>query len=824
MRRSSSRRATLSVAIALLAATSWANTAPASPAATTPPATSWSAATAGAEFHDGFIPYFWDAAGGRLLFSVHVGGPAFLYASGVSAGVGTIDPIIDRGSLGSMGLCHLERSGPRVLMVREQTAQRALAGGAAQRVVDESFPVSIVAAWPVLADSASVTLVDASELLHTDTQVTPALRDAHAGDWKPDAARTIFRPARSGAFPRNTELDATLTFTCDTPSPEMGAVLPDGHTMSVSVHHTFLQRPGPGFTSRESDPRIGYFPELFQDHTARLGSPIQHALAQRWRLLKKDPAAAVSEPVEPLVYYLDRGIPEPERSTIRRAALWWNHAFAVAGFRDAFVVRDLPEGATFLDARYSGIQWVNRVDRSWSFGQVQSDPETGEIVHAVAVLDSHRRRTTWKFWSLTTGDAPRRGAACAAGDAMLDDAFGALGDSLAMKRLAYLAAHEVGHTLGLGHNWAATTFGWGSVMDYLPPHIELDANGGFDLRNAYPGDIGSYDTLAIAWGYTPDAPSTQLDAMVRAALAHGVVLPVDSDPRWAEYDWGADPVAWLRTTAAVRTAILARFGSSQLRENAPVYELQERFAFAYLYHRFAVQAVQQTIGGQYATNALKGDGQTPVAWVPAKAQRAGLHALCDMLAPAQLAIPQNIVRELAPAPLDRPAVREQLASEAGNTFSVLTAARVAARLIAAPLLEPARLARCELSGAPDARDVEHALVNATWGMHEPGIRAPADARAAAQAALARVAQREVLDELLMLARRDDASPEVRATTYAELAALRRQLRALPLTTVTAHRALALRDLDNVLAASPVPSPALKISPAPPGRPIGGAPQ
>ena len=796
-------------------ATTLSQTHAALPPAVPPSAVaSWSASIpAGTEIHDGFLPYYWDATGGRLLLSVRVGGPSFLYASGVSTGVGTIDPIIDRGSLGSMGLCHFERSGPHVMMVREQTAQRALAGGAAQQVVVESFPISILAAWPVLADSAGLTLVDASELLHTDTEVAPALRNAHAGEWKPDAGRTLFRPARSGAFPRNTELDATLTFTCDAPSPDMAAVLPDGHTMSVSIHHTFLQRPGPGFTPRDGDPRVGYFPELFQDHSARPSDPILHALADRWRLVKRDPTAAVSAPVEPLVYYLDRGIPEPERTTIRRGALWWNHAFAAAGFRDAVVVRDLPDGATFLDARYSGIQWVNRVDRSWSFGQVQSDPETGEIVHAVAVLDSHRRRTTWKIWSLLSGEAPARGAACAAGDAQLDDAFGAAGDSLAMRRLAYLAAHEVGHTLGLGHNWAATTFGWGSVMDYLPSHVELNARGGFDLRDAYPGDIGSYDSLAIAWGYTPNATPAELDALVRAALARGVVLPVDSDPRWAEYDWGADPVAWLHTTSTVRAAILARFGATQLRRGAPMYELQERFAFAYLYHRFAVQAVQQTIGGQYATNAVNGDGQTPVAWVSAEAQRAGLHALCELLAPGQLAIPPRIVRGLAPAPLDRPTVREQLASEAGNAFSVLTAARVATRLVVAPLLDPERLARCGLAGAPDAHEVEHTLVEATWGAR-PAVESGA-------ASLARVAQREILDGLLALARRDDASPEVRATTYAELETLRRQLRALPPATNTAHRALALRDLDNALASSPLPSPALKISPAPPGRPIGG---
>ncbi len=783
-------------------------------AAAPPPAIS--ARTAGLERRDGFLPWYWDPGKGQLLLEVARLEEPFLYGVGIAGGAGVLEASLDRGQLGDLGVCRFTRVGRQVLLERLQTAHRADASDPERaRVVEESFPTSVLASLAVVAESGSRVLVDATAFLLNDTQVLAILRQAQQGEWNQDPARSAFRFERSGAFPRNTEIEARLTFSSDRPPDALAAVLPDGHTLSLTIHHTFLKLPEPGFHTRALDPRIGYFTQMYRDHAAPYTEPIERYLTCRWRLEKKDPAAAVSEPVQPIVYYLDRGMPEPERHAVREAALWWNRAFMEAGFRNALVIEDLPPGATFLDTRYSGIEWVSRAERAWSIGQTQVDPRTSEIVHAVALIDSHRRRTTSRVWQNLR---PPRGA-CDAGDSpdlswLAPGDPGVPEDSLVLARLAYLSAHEVGHTLGLEHNWAATTFGWGSVMDYLGPHIEL-RNGALDLSDAYPRDVGAYDRLAIRWGYTPDADSAGLDQMVREGLARGIVYPLTSDPRWAEYDWGSDPVAWLGTTLAVRRAILERFGAAQLRPGEPLYDLQSRFNLAYLYHRFAVQAAQQVVGGRYAVSALAGDGQTPQAWVPAAKQREALARLIECLAPGNLDIPDRVLEQLVPPPSGMEATRERFASEAGESFSPLTAARVLATLVVSPLLDPAHAARLTLATGPADLTLDEMLerlVEATWNPRP-------DASPRLQS-LRRVAQRVVLEGLMGLAARPEASPEVRAAALARLERLRRELHARRGDAATeSHLRLAERDLAEFLD-HPEGRRARPLPPAPPGRPIG----
>jgi hypothetical protein len=615
---------------------------------------------AGLKKQDGFLPYYWDEKKGEILFELS---PAaldreFLYFTGLGSGIGSTRMSADRSSFGGQGLCRFRRVGPRVLLIKENTSFRASHGSAdLQRSVELSFPTSVLGALPIESEQNGTLLVNATPLfLHDAVDLLSMLRapvavnGAPAGglgsSWRLDEERSVIDLDNTGSFPLNTEVEALLTFTSDSSSYWNQ---PEPHVISLREHHSFLALPEPGFEPRECDPRVGIGGEVFQDFSQPFDQPLTRCLAARWRLQKKDPNAALSEPVKPITFYLDRSIPEPVRSAARQGTLWWNQAFEQAGFKNAIRVEDLPEGANPMDARYSTIQWTNRAGRGWSVGQNHNDPRTGEILHAVVQLDSHRMRTASNYWqaAVTSGKNAEPALDSFAALDNLDPQTSA--EKVMTIRLALLTCHEVGHILGLDHNFVASTYGRGSVMDYFAPRIRIRADGSADLSDAYMEGVGSYDRFAIEWGYSQRKPNStakqekaRLNAIVQGSIAKGVVWGDYNDPRWNSYDDGPDPVTWLKEVMPVRDALLAHYGPQMLRPGEPNSLLTARFPLVYLFHRYALGAAINVVGSAKIPLGLSGDGQAPIILWPAESQKQAVSLVLSALQPAELEVPSKL--------------------------------------------------------------------------------------------------------------------------------------------------------------------------------------
>ena len=792
------------------------------------------ARTAGLERHDGFFPYYWDQKKGDILFELS---PAalqaeFLYFTGLGSGIGSIDVFADRSSFGAGAVCRFRRVGMRVLVIEENSNFVAPNGAPElQHSVEYSFPTSVLASLPVEAERDGTVLVDAEAFLVRDAfdllsqlrrpsravgGVVVREQSSKAGDWRLDKDRSVIDLEHTGSFPLNTEVEALLTFASDS---ESDLNQPDPHTMSIREHHSFVAMPALGYEPREQDPRVGFSSVSFQDFSQPYDRPLTRYVVNRWRLQKKDPNAALSEPVKPIVFYLDRAIPEPVRSAARMGALWWNAAFEQAGFRNALRIEDLPEGADPMDIRYPTIQWTNRSGRGWSVGQSHIDVRTGEIIHAVVQLDSHRMRTVNNYWESVMPSG--RDAAEPALDtfAALDNLDPRTSEEQVMlQRLALLTGHEMGHVLGLDHNFVASTFGRGSVMDYFAPRVEIRADGTADLSDAYMQGTGSYDRFAIEWGYSQGKAGSnaeehaRLDAIVRGAIAKGIAWGNTADPRWNSYDDGPDPVTWLKEVLPVRNALLAHYSPRMLRPGEPNSMFTSRLPLVYLFHRYALGAAINVVGSAKVPLSLAGDGQQPIVIWPAESQKEALQLALGALNPSQLNVPPEVWKALAPQE-NRDSDAERFVSSAGYLFSPQDGARAVAEIVVGGLLDPRRMQRLAVIAEQDNRfpspgSVVSALVAAAFSEA---------AKTAPERDLAGVVQTEVAERLMVLAANSEATPEVRAVALAGVREVQNVTKKNP------TRGPAIEQLDHeitlFLQNPEQNTPKLKSSGAPPGPPV-----
>ena len=743
---------------------------------------------AGLKRADGFIPYYWDAKKGELLLELTPQrlSEEFIYFTGLSSGVGSIAMFADRSTVGGSQLCRFVRSGQKVLVIAENMRFRAERGSPElKHSVERSFPISVIATLPIESEQGDTVVVNGNPLVVRDAtgllgqlrrpsravngMVRPVATE-NAGNWRLDEQRSSVDMDHTRAFPQNTEIENILTFVSDA---ARGINNPEAGVLTVHEHISLLALPATGYQPRLADPRVGFFGQPFDDFSRTYKQSLSQTYIDRWRLEKKDPAAAMSEPVKPITFYLDRAIPEPMRSAARRGALWWNQAFEQAGFRNALVVEDLPEGADPLDLRYPTIQWTNRDGRGWSVGMVQTDPRTGEILHAVVQLDSHRMRTVNNYWNAVPRGADSRDDSAMDLFAELDAADPQLSEDEAMvRRIALLTCHEMGHVLGLEHNFAASTFNRGSVMDYFAPRIAIRKDGTADLSDAYMQGVGSYDKFAIEWGYStggqaqaPDPDDQQerarLEEVVQKALKQGIFWSNYDDPRWNAYDDGPDPVTWLRQVLAVRNALVAAYGPAMLPKGEPVSKLTARFALVYLFHRYALASAISTVGSAKIPPSLAGDGQKPMeVWDP-QSQREAIRLCLQALRPDQMEVPSRIWNSLVQHE-NRDLDPEAYKSSAGYLFSPYDGARSIAEIVFGGLLDPERLARADSihhfdSASPSAEEVISALVKSTF----PAAGAPAGK----PNDLTDVVQDQLADQLMILAADENATPEVRSEAW-----------------------------------------------------------
>jgi len=776
--------------------------------------------TASMESQEGFVDLHWDPAAGALLLEIDRLGEDFLYLQSLATGIGSNRLGLDRGEIGDIHIARFERVGPKIHFVLRNPGFRVEVGrtAALDRSVEESFPTSTVASWPILAEDGGRVLVDATALFLQDVWgIAESLDEAGEGSFRVDPERSRIYLPRTRAFPENTEVEASLTFAGTNPGPEIRRHTPDGRSLTLRQHHSFVQLPDDGYRPRHFDPRIGLGPVSFFDFGKSFDEEYVTRYARRHRLQKRDPGAEMSEPVEPIIYYLDPAVPEPYRSAFIEGGEWWNRVFEAAGFIDAFQIHDMPDDMDPMDARYHVIQWVHRTEAGSSIGPSFVDPRTGEIIKAAVRMDSHRSLADHNLYAGAvpateggTGGLPgggfdplETGAEGAALDWVASLAPDVTAEEFAMARRRQHSAHEIGHTLGLAHNFIAASYGRASVMDYPAPLIELEG-GEIRLANAYRAGPGAYDTLAIRWAYTefPEGEERAgLEAILSDGMERGLRFITNSDERASSSypdatTWinGSDVLDEMERIAEVRRVLIERFDEEAIEPGEAMWRLEERFVPVYLHHRFQLGAVVKVIGGMEFRYGLRGDPYPVTEIIDGARQRRALDQLLGALAPGELAVPESVLRQLAPRPYGHQDVRVGFESRAEPAFDQLGIARTLSAMVIGGVLDPARMARVAAfhqrdRSLPTPEEVVGRLVDGLW----PSV---------SENPLARVPQRQLVDALIDLAADERASVEARASAEWGLGAIAQVAGSVPSDApdpVVAHARLAAADIERFLS-------------------------
>lgn len=648
--------------------------------------------------HEGYYHFFYDQSEDKVYLQVPRQPAPFIFQSSLPRGIGSNDLGLDRGQLGKTRLAQFSVHGNKVLLNEKNTQYQALTDNKSERdSVQEAFAESVLFGFEVVAGNQDYVLINYTPFLYTDIHnIRQQLQRLDEGDFQPDTSRSALWPERMRSFPRNTELEARVTFGGTHPGRYVRSVTPEPSAITVHLHHSLIQLPDDDYQTRAFHPNSGYYSRGFQDYAAPLQESMDHRFIARHRLQKKDPQATLSEAVEPIIFYLDPGVPEPVRTALLDGARWWNDAFTAIGFKDAFIVRDLPADADPMDVRYNIIQWIHRATRGWSYGYSVADPRTGEILKGHVSLGSLRVRQDMKI---------AEGLLAPYADEKDTESLLADIQEMALNRIRQLSAHEIGHTLGIAHNFAANPQDRASVMDYPHPLVTINDDGDLSLSQAYNKGMGDWDKFTVAYGYSEfesqEEEQKQLALLLEQAAAQNYAFISDRDARPAGsahpqahlWDNGKDAAVELSRLFEVRQKVLNQFGQDNLAEGRPLDELEQVLVPMYLLHRYQTEAAVKQVAGMHYRYYLQGDDTSDYRPVSGEQQSYAVNTLLQTLQADFLHLPTSIEQLLVPKAYGSVDSREDFQSRMGLITDPVTIAEASAQHTLSLLLHPQRLNR-----------------------------------------------------------------------------------------------------------------------------------
>ena len=649
---------------------------------------------------NGFFDFKYEEKSNKIFLEVDKLNYDFLYIHSLTTGLGSNDIGLDRGQLGDQKIVRFKKYGNKLLLIQPNQKYRAYTDNILEKKsVKEAFAFSVIYGFEIIDSDSGSYKIDLTPFLMQDAHgVSDRLNNLKQGNYKIDLSKSSIELTNTKAFPKNVEFEALLTYEGRPNSYLIPSVSPDSKLISLIQHHSFIELPDDDYSTREFDPRSGAIMSSYMDYSTEIEKPIIKRNIIRHRLKKKNLNSEYSEPEEPIIYYLDPGTPEPVKSALIEGALWWNDAFEEIGFKNAFQVKVLPEGADPMDCRYNMIQWVHRSTRGWSYGASVVDPRTGEIIKGHVSLGSLRIRQDFLIaQSLMNrpyefdndNDQP-----------MLE---------LALARIRQLSAHEVGHTLGFAHNFASSSNNRASVMDYPHPLLVINKDG-IDFSNSYSVGIGDWDKVSVAYSYSEINDQNEkpfLEKILENAYKKGLRFITDSDARSSSgshvnahlWDNGKNVTQNLNEIFKIREKAISNFSEYNIKKGEPFSKLEDLFVPLYFMHRYQTEAVIKLIGGMDYNYSTRGDGQLIVKDLEYKIQNDALQSVLKSLDAKHLTIPKNILNLFPPRAYGYPSNRESFKGRTGVSFDPFSAAQTASEFSINLLLNTERLNRIKVQSS-----------------------------------------------------------------------------------------------------------------------------